>query len=190
MTSKNKSGFHDLLLLFFRNTGFFSSSWMYRPKLSRTKIQIVELMELLLKLEFWIWVWFFCLSCLFDLLQHKLFSCIHKHYTVQEWIDFATENPETLKVSKQLKVTWFGHHRGEGGGGCWPKLILQFHCLKGKFPQTTMWIGWLESNVTNPTGKVWADCSDYAKLCMSPSLDGLCQNMWYHKRTTLHWLCM
>ena len=50
--------------------------------------------------------------------------------------------------------------------------------LKGKFPQTTMWIGWVESNFRNPTVKVWADLdnpfkrSDYAKLCMSPSLDG------------------
>ena len=53
-----------------------------------------------------------------------------------------------------------------------------FSVLKGKFPQTTMWIGWVESNFTNPTVKVWADLdnpskrSDYAKLCMSPSLDG------------------
>ena len=50
--------------------------------------------------------------------------------------------------------------------------------LKGKFPQTTMWIGWIESNFTNPTVTVWADLdnpfkrSDYAKLCMSPSLEG------------------
>ena len=51
--------------------------------------------------------------------------------------------------------------------------------LKGKFPQTTMWIGWVESNFTNPTVKVWADLDNpfkrsdhYAKLCMSPSLDG------------------
>ena len=49
--------------------------------------------------------------------------------------------------------------------------------IKGEFPQTTMWIGWV-SNFTNPTLKVWADLdnpfkrSDYAKLCMSPSLDG------------------
>ena len=52
------------------------------------------------------------------------------------------------------------------------------YLLKGKFPQTTMWIEWVESNFTNPTVKVWADLdnpfkrSDYAKLCMSPSLDG------------------
>ena len=50
--------------------------------------------------------------------------------------------------------------------------------LKGKFPKTTMWIGWVESNFRNPSVKVWADLdnpfkrSDYAKLCMSPSLDG------------------
>ena len=50
--------------------------------------------------------------------------------------------------------------------------------LKGKFLQTTMWIGWVEGNFTNPTVKVWADLdnsfkrSDYAKLWMSPSLDG------------------
>ena len=41
-----------------------------------------------------------------------------------------------------------------------------------------MWIGWVESNFRNPTVKVWAYLdnpfkrSDYAKLCMSPSLDG------------------
>ena len=41
-----------------------------------------------------------------------------------------------------------------------------------------MWIGWVESNFTNPTVKVRADLdnpfkrSEYAKLCMSPSLDG------------------
>ena len=46
-------------------------------------------------------------------------------------------------------------------------------CLKGKFPQTTIWIGWVESNFRNPTVTVWADLdnpfkrSDYAKLCMS-----------------------
>ena len=58
------------------------------------------------------------------------------------------------------------------------KLAICPHLLKGKFPQTTMWIGWVESNFTNPTVKVWADLdnpikrSDYAKLFMSPSLDG------------------
>ena len=30
-------------------------------------------------------------------------------------------------------------------------------CLKGKFPQTTLWIGWVESNFRNPTVNVWAD---------------------------------
>ena len=41
-----------------------------------------------------------------------------------------------------------------------------------------MWIGWVDSNFRNPSVKVWADLdnpfkrSDYAKLCMSPSLDG------------------
>ena len=50
--------------------------------------------------------------------------------------------------------------------------------LKGKFPQTTTWIGWVESNFRNPSVKVWANLDNpfkrnyYAKLCMSPSLDG------------------
>ena len=41
-----------------------------------------------------------------------------------------------------------------------------------------MWIGWVESNFRNPSVKVWADLDnpfkrgDYAKLCLSPSLDG------------------
>ena len=50
--------------------------------------------------------------------------------------------------------------------------------LKGKFPQTTMWIGWVESNFRNPTVKFWAKLdnlfkrTNYTKFCMSPSLDG------------------
>ena len=50
--------------------------------------------------------------------------------------------------------------------------------LKGKFPQTTMWIGRVESNFRNPTVKFGANLNNpfkrtiYAKLCMSPSLDG------------------
>ena len=64
----------------------------------------------------------------------------------------------------------------------WSEKLSNLECncecnLKGQFPQT-MWIGWVESNFTNPTVKVWADLdhpfkrSDYAKFCMSPSLDG------------------
>ena len=57
-------------------------------------------------------------------------------------------------------------------------ISLVLSVLKGKFPQTTMWIGWGESNFRNLTVKVWADLdnpfksSDYTKFCMSPSLDG------------------
>ena len=67
--------------------------------------------------------------------------------------------------------------------------------LKGKFPQTTMWIGWVESKFTNPTVKVWADLDNplrevimHSCVCR-PLWMELFQNMWYHKRTTLHWLC-
>ena len=35
--------------------------------------------------------------------------------------------------------------------------IRAWKYLKGKFPQTTMWIGWVECNFTNPTVKVWTD---------------------------------
>ena len=57
----------------------------------------------------------------------------------------------------------------------WKWLILP---LKGKFPQTTMGIGWVENNFRNPTVKFWANLDDpfkrtnYAKFCMPPSLDG------------------
>ena len=57
--------------------------------------------------------------------------------------------------------------------------MTEYHNLKGKFPQTTMWIGWVESNFRNPSVAVWADLdnpfkrSDYTKLRMSPSLDGI-----------------
>ena len=60
-------------------------------------------------------------------------------------------------------------------------LIFTFYnsSLKGKFPQTTMCIGWVESNFRNPSIKDWADLdnpfkrNDYTKFCMSPSLDGI-----------------
>ena len=28
--------------------------------------------------------------------QHGLFTCIHKHYTIDEWTRFASEHPEVL----------------------------------------------------------------------------------------------
>ena len=66
--------------------------------------------------------------------------------------------------------------------------------LKGKFPQTTMLIGWVKSNFTNPTVKVWIWIIHLREVIMqscvcSPLWMELGQNMWYHKRTTLHWLC-
>ena len=59
---------------------------------------------------------------------------------------------------------------------------LQHSCivcrgLKGKFPQTTMWVGWVESKFRNPTVKFWANFdnpfkrTNCAKFCMSPSLE-------------------
>ena len=69
------------------------------------------------------------------------------------------------------KVLKMHHSAIWGGGG--GHLVL-----KGKFPQTTMWTGWVESNFTNPTVKYWANLdnpfkrTNYAKFCMSPSLDG------------------
>ena len=53
-------------------------------------------------------------------------------------------------------------------------------CTTSVFPRFKfrLFLGWVESNFTNPTVKVWVDLdnpfkrSDYAKLCVSPSLDG------------------
>ena len=55
-------------------------------------------------------------------------------------------------------------------------LIFNKETLKGKFPQTTMWIGWAESNFRNPTVKFWANLdnpftrTNYAKFCMHVAL--------------------
>ena len=60
----------------------------------------------------------------------------------------------------------------------WTIHQISIFCLKGKLPQTTMWIGWVESNFRNPIVKFWANLDNqfkrtkYAKFCMSPSLDG------------------
>ena len=37
----------------------------------------------------------FCL-CLCTYLQHNLFTCVHKHYSVEEWVAFAESCPENL----------------------------------------------------------------------------------------------
>ena len=58
--------------------------------------------------------------------------------------------------------------------------LVEIYCisLKGKFHHTTMPIGWVESKFRNPTVKFWANLdnpfkrTNYAKFCMSPSLDG------------------
>ena len=41
--------------------------------------------------------------------------------------------------------------------------------LKGKFPQTTMWIGWVESTFRNPTIKFWANLDNPFKKTTMPS---------------------
>ena len=69
--------------------------------------------------------------------------------------------------------------------------------LKGKFPQTIIWIGWVESHFRNPTVKFWANFdnpfkrTNYAKFCMSPSLDRTLPEYVtpYKRGTTLHQLC-
>lgn len=36
------------------------------------------------------------LSLYLSHLQHGLFTCIHKHYTIEEWTAFASKHPEVL----------------------------------------------------------------------------------------------
>ena len=96
-----------------------------------------------------------------------------------------------------LQWVWFSwHYHCLGIGGSLPLEAVPYprespsekHPKRGfkgrpktplNFPkQQWMWIGWIESNFTNPTVKFWADFdnpfkrSDYAKLCMSHCLDG------------------
>ena len=108
-------------------------------------------------------------------------SCPSAGHTI---ILFRTKDiVEIWSVSKSLnllmtvpEVFWAGVH-----GECtWNQNQVVFNGLnlKGKFPQTTMWIGWVESNFRNPTVKCWANVdnpfkkTNYAKFCIkSPSLD-------------------
>ena len=30
--------------------------------------------------------------------SHQMFVCIHKHYSVQQWVEFAANNPEIIEV--------------------------------------------------------------------------------------------
>ena len=36
-------------------------------------------------------------------LQHKMFTTIHKHYSVDAWKEFAESNKEALKVNKKYQ---------------------------------------------------------------------------------------
>ena len=55
--------------------------------------------------------------------------------------------------------------------------LYQNYTLLIKFPKQ-LWIGWVASNLRIPTVKFWANfdnpfkITNYAKFCMSPSLDG------------------
>ena len=85
-------------------------------------------------------------------------------------INVSWEQTKSLSVMIScLAYMGLSYFKPRNTDSCW--------YLKGKFPQTTMWIEWVEGNFTNPTVKVWADLDkpfkriEYAKLCMSPSLD-------------------
>ncbi len=47
-------------------------------------------------------------TCLF-LLQHRVFTVIHKHYQPDDWKKFATENREALEVSAGRLKEYFCH---------------------------------------------------------------------------------
>jgi GMP reductase len=34
-----------------------------------------------------------------EMTKHSLFTTIDKHFTLEEWLEFATKNPEALEVS-------------------------------------------------------------------------------------------
>ena len=36
--------------------------------------------------------------------QHKLLTAIHKHYTVEEWAEFAKQHPDVLPVSTVVLI--------------------------------------------------------------------------------------
>lgn len=38
-------------------------------------------------------------------LQFTLFTTIHKHYSVDDWLEFATKHPECVKVLAVLIIT-------------------------------------------------------------------------------------
>ena len=38
---------------------------------------------------------------------HKMFVCIHKHYSVQQWVEFAANNPDCVEVSASFSVLEF-----------------------------------------------------------------------------------
>lgn len=41
------------------------------------------------------------------LAKHGLFTCVHKHYSVEAWQEFAQEHPKVLKVSEWKKICIF-----------------------------------------------------------------------------------
>ena len=77
------------------------------------------------------------------------------------------------------------------------KDICKYYLLRGMFPQATMWIGWVESNIRNQQyifEQIWIIHLSELKICrvLYVALSGwnsTMQNLWFHKRTILHWLC-
>jgi GMP reductase len=40
-------------------------------------------------------LWFLLI---YSILKHKMLTAVHKHYSVEEWKEFAAENPDVLPV--------------------------------------------------------------------------------------------
>ena len=49
-----------------------------------------------------------CHPCVIDILffQHNCFTAVHKHYTAEEWKNFAAKDPDILKVFLFLKKSF------------------------------------------------------------------------------------
>lgn len=68
----------------------------------------------------------FIVNCF--LLQFGLFTTVHKHYTVEDWTKFCSENPDVVKVC-MLISSWQYQYILTGG------ICLAY------IPQSFFWVG-------------------------------------------------
>lgn len=72
-------------------------------------------------------------------LQFSLFTAIHKHYSIHQWQEFASQNPDCLEVTLGLPCSLVFQESfffwGGGALGIQPSLLATYYLISDAMPR-------------------------------------------------------